>query len=286
MDVRRTGLWSPELRLHHDPVEIHEAAAELDQQGWGTLWIPGLGGGDILGDAERLLRATENAVVATGVLSIWRHPAPEMAAGHARLRQDYGHRLLLGLGVSDAAAARDAGGNYRPLAALGHYLDLLDEAPEPVPAEERLIAAMGPKLTALAGSRSAGTHPFLVTPEFTAGARAVLGTGPLLAPYQAVVVDTDPNRARATARGFLAPFIGMGHYANSLLRQGFSEEDLAAGGSDHLIDAVVAWGDVDTIGKRVKAHHDAGATHVALHAIGRERGLPLTEWRDLAPLAA
>ncbi|EGX57281.1 hypothetical protein SZN_23596 [Streptomyces zinciresistens K42] len=285
MHIGKTGIWSPELRLHPDPVEIHEAAAELDQHGWGALWIPGLGGGDILGDAERLLRATENATVATGVLSIWRHPAAETAEGHARLRRAYDHRLLLGLGVSDAAAARHAGGTYRPLAALDSYLDALDLAKEPVPAEERVVAAMGPKLTELARRRSAGTHPFLVTPEFTAGARADLGPGPLLAPYQAVVVDADPERARETARGFLSPFIGMGHYAKSLLRQGFTEDDLSDGGSDRLIDAVVAWGDIDAIGERIRAHHDAGASHVALHAIGAGGGLPLTAWRQLAPLA-
>ncbi|MFE0519095.1 TIGR03620 family F420-dependent LLM class oxidoreductase [Streptomyces sp. NPDC058954] len=285
MDIGTTGIWSPELRLHPDHVEIHEAAAELDQQGWGALWIPGLGGGDILGDAERLLRATENAAVVTGVLSIWRHAAEDMASGHARLGREYGHRLLLGLGVSDAAAAERAGGTYRPLAALNTYLDALDRHTDPVPADERLIAAMGPKLTELAGRRSAGTHPFLVTPDFTATARAVLGAAPLLAPYQAVVVDRDPSRARTTARRFLAPFIGMGHYANSLLRQGFTEDDLAHGGSDRLIDAVVAWGDLDAIDKRVNAHLDAGATHVALHAISAEEGLPRAQWQALAPLA-
>ncbi|MFI1791056.1 LLM class F420-dependent oxidoreductase [Streptomyces olivaceoviridis] len=177
MDLGTTGIWSPELRLHPDPVEIHEAAAELDQQGWGAPWIPGLGGGDILGDAERLLRARENAAIVTGLLSIWRHTPEDMAAGHARLRREYGHRLVLGLGVSDAAARR-AGGTYRPLAALNTYLDALDRHAEPVPADERLVAAMGPKLTELAGRRSADTHPFPVTPDFTATARGVLGPAP------------------------------------------------------------------------------------------------------------
>ncbi|MEU9240378.1 TIGR03620 family F420-dependent LLM class oxidoreductase [Streptomyces sp. NPDC048385] len=285
MDIGTTGLWSPELRLHADPAEITEAAAELDERGWGALWIPGLGGGDILGDAERLLRATRRTTVATGVLSIWRHPAEEMAAGHARLRRQYGRPVLLGLGVSDAAAAHRAGTAYRPLSALSGYLDELDESPTPVAAGERLVAAMGPKLTELAGGRSAGTHPFLVTPDFTATARGLLGPAPLLAPYQAVVVDDDPDRARTTARGFLSTFIGMGHYAASLRRQGFSEDDLAHGGSDRLIDAVVAWGDIDAIDKRVRAHLDAGATHVALHVISAHGGLPRTEWRALAPLA-
>ncbi|MGI5230192.1 TIGR03620 family F420-dependent LLM class oxidoreductase [Actinoallomurus sp. CA-142502] len=282
MHIGRIGIWSPELR---DPGQAEEAAAELDRQGWGALWIPGLGGGDILGDAERLLRATDDAVVATGVFSIWRHPADEMAAGHARLRKTYGHRLLFGLGVSDAEAARAAGGTYRPLAAMNAYLDRFDQAPEPVPPGERIVAAMGPKLTELAARRSAGTHPFLVTPGFTATARSLLGTGPLLAPYQAVVVDDDAGRARTTARRFLATFIAMDHYAQSLLRQGFTEADLADGGSDRLIDAVVAWGDVATIGERVRAHHDVGADHVALHVITDRPGPPRAEWRALAPLA-
>lgn len=285
MHVRTTGIWSPELRLHSDKAELADAAAELDALGWGTLWIPGLGGGDILGDSQRLLHATRNAAVATGVLSIWRHPAEAMAEGYTRLSTEYGDRFVLGLGVSDAAAADKAGATYRPLAALNSYLDRLDQAPDPVPAENRVVAAMGPRLTALAARRSAGTHPFLVTPEFTADARTILGPGPLLAPYQAVVVDDDPQRARDTARGFLGTFIRMSHYADSLLRQGFSQEDLAGSGSDRLIDAVVAWGTPDAIGARVQAHLDAGATHVALHVISSRPGLPRAEWRALAPLA-
>lgn len=284
MFTGRTGIWSPELRAG-DPAAISEAAGELDQHGWGTLWIPGLGGGDVLRDAERLLRATENAAVATGVVSIWRYRAAELAVGHARLRSTYDHRFLLGLGVSDAAAARDVGAVYRPLAALGAYLDELDRALDPLPADERIVAALGPKLTELAGRRSAGTHPFMVTPGYTARARALLGPEPMLAPYQAVVVEPDPARARAMARAFLGPFVAMGHYARNLLRQGFTEQDLAGGGSDRLIDAVVAWGDVESIGKRVRAHHDAGADHVALHVITDHPGLPLVEWRQLATLA-
>jgi probable F420-dependent oxidoreductase len=284
MFIGRTGLWSVELRTQNPP-EVHDVAAELDQHGWGALWIPGLAGGDILGDAERLLRATSNAAVATGVLGIWGYPASDMAAGHARLRHTYGPRFMLGLGVSDAASARKTGGVYRPLAAMDAYLDQLDQAPDPVPADERIVAAMGPKLTELAGRRSAGTHPFLVTPEFIAEARTLLGPKALLSPYQAVVLSTDADHARNTARGFLAPAFTMSHYARSLLRQGFTEDDLADGGSNRLIDAFVAWGDVDTIAERIRAQHDAGADHVALHVISGRSGFPLREWQDLAPLA-
>lgn len=283
MDVGRTGIWSIELRSA-DPGAVQDAAAELDTMGWDTLWIPGLGGGDILGDSERLLRATSSAKVAVGVLSIWRHPAADMAAGHARLRRRYGSRLLLGLGVSDPAAAREAGRDYRPLSDMGGYLDELDAAPAPVPADERLMAALGPKMVHLAARRTAGVHPFLVTPEYSAATRQLLGQGPLLAPYQAVVLERDPGAARAAAREFVGTFLSMDHYARNVLRQGFTEEDVAGGGSDRLIDSLVAWGDVETIGNRVRAHHQAGADHVCLHVLGAGSAMPLPQWRELAAL--
>jgi probable F420-dependent oxidoreductase len=280
MDMGRVGLWSIELRTA-DPGQITDAAEELDELGWGALWIPGLGGGDILGDSERLLRATRAAKIGIGVLSIWRHQATEMAAGHARLQDEYGRRLLLGLGVSDPAAAQGAGRPYRPLADMGAYLDTLDQAA--VPADERVMAALGPRMVELAGTRTAGVHPFMVTPEYSAATRARLGAGPLLAPYQAVVLERDPATARAAARAFLGGFLSMDHYARNLLRQGFGEEDLAGGGSDRLIDSVVAWGEVAAVGDRVRAHHQAGADHVCLHVVGAN-GLPLPAWRELSAL--
>jgi probable F420-dependent oxidoreductase len=284
MDLGRLGIWSVELRLG-DPGEIRESAAELDELGWGTLWIPGLGGGDILADSERLLQATRTTKVATGIISIWRHDAEQMAAGHAELQKAHGRRMLLGLGVSDPAAARDAGRPFRPVADMNDYLDRLDNADTPLPVDERILAALSPKLVRLAGRRTAGVHPFMVTPESTATTRELLGPGPQLAPYQAVVLEKDPDKARTAARDFLATFLGMDHYAASLHRQGFTDADLADGGSDRLIDGVVAWGEVETIGERLQAHHDAGADHVALHVLTTAEGFPRREWRELAALA-
>ena len=272
MDLGRTGIWSIELRMA-DPAEITDFRRRARRTRLGSTVDPGLGGGDILGDSERLLRATRSTKVAIGIISIWRHEAEEMAAGHTRLQDGYGRRLLLGLGVSDPAAAQSAGHAYRPLADMSAYLDSLDQAPR-VPTDERVMAALGPRMTELAGRRTAGVHPFMVTPEYSAAARELLGDGPLLAPYQAVVLERDPGKARAAARDFLGGFLAMDHYARSLRRQGFTEEDLAGGGSDRLIDGVVAWGDVETIGNRVRAHHQAGADHVCLHVVGAVRGLP------------
>lgn len=282
MRLGRLGLWSVELRTG-DPGQIRDAAAELDELGYGTLWIPGLGGGDVTGDSARLLAATRSVTVATGVINIWRHDPARTAADHRLLGARYGHRSVLGLGVGDADAASAAGQPFRPLTQLRTYLDRLDQAETPVPPGERMLAAMGPKLTELAAGRAAGVHPFLVTPEATAHSRGLLGAGPLLAPYQAVVLERDPARARAAARGFLGMFLGLDHYARSLRRQGFTDGDLAGGGSDRLIDAMVARGDVAAVERRVRAHHDAGADHVCLHVLGGG-GMPRRQWRELAAL--
>jgi probable F420-dependent oxidoreductase len=148
------------------------------------------------------------------------------------------------------------------------------------------MAALGPKMIELAGQRTFGIHPFMVIPEYSAAAREQLGQRALIAPYQAVVLEADPGKARAAARGFLGVFLGMDHYARNLLRQGFTEDDLTGGGSDRLIDSIVAWGDVEAIGTRVRAHHQAGADHVCLHVVGSDSAMPLGEWRELAALTS
>jgi probable F420-dependent oxidoreductase len=124
----------------------------------------------------------------------------------------------------------------------------------------------------------------MVTPEYSAAARKQLGDGPLIAPYQAVVLEDDPGKARSAAREFLGVFLGMDHYVRNLRRQGFTEDDLTHGGSDRLIDSVVAWGDVEAIGTRIRAHHQAGADHVCLHVVGAGSAMPLPQWRELASL--
>ncbi|MEV6898531.1 TIGR03620 family F420-dependent LLM class oxidoreductase [Amycolatopsis sp. NPDC051372] len=284
LDIGRVGIWSVELRTAA-PDEIADAAAELDELSFGALWIPGLGGGDIVGDLERLLEVTRGLTVAPAVSSIWRHPAKELAAGHARLTGTYGDRVLLGLGVSDPGTAAEHGHEYRPLHDMAAYLDELDAEPDPVAAERLILAAMGPKMVGLARRRAGGTHPFLVTADYSATARELLGTGPLLAPYLAVTLERDPAKARAAGRGFLAWFFGAPAYRKSLLAQGFTEADLAEGGSDRLVDSVLAWGDIDAIGKRVEEHLQAGADHVALHVVGGGDGMPMPQWRELAGLA-
>jgi len=283
MDLGPVGIWSGPLR-RGDPAEVADAANELDELGFGALWFPGGAGGDVLGDARRLLQASRRAVVATGILNVWMHDPADVAAGHAALTRDYPNRFLLGLGVSHAPPVERSGQVYEhPLAMMRSYLDVLDAGDPPVPSAERVLAALGPKMLTLARDRTAGAHPYLVGPEHTALAREALGPGPLLAPEQKVVLETDPARARAIGRQHLARYLELPNYTNNLLRTGYTDDDLAAGGSDRLVDGIVAWGDLAAIDARVRAHRDAGADHVCLQVLLDDpAALPREEWRALA----
>jgi probable F420-dependent oxidoreductase len=286
--LRGTGIWSGELRFKRDRAAAVAAAVELDELGFDALWIPGgTGTGLPLFDvAAELLDATRRATVATGILSIWVQDAQSAAAGHERLHDAYGARFLLGLGISHAAfvegEAADALLN-RPRTAMLRYLDALDAAAGTDLSGERVLAALGPRMLELARDRSAGAHPYFVTPEHTRFAREALGDGPLLAPEQAVVLERDPARAREIARAHMDVYLGLPNYTNNLLRFGFTEDDLRDGGSDRLVDAVVCWGDEDAVRARVDEHRAAGADHVTLQVLSGRRGdLPLPEWRRLA----
>ena len=283
----RLGVWSGELRDAGRP-QAREAAAALGAQGLHTLWIPGLDGRGAFDDVRHLLAAAPRATVALGVLGIWGQDPADVAERVHALDGDFGPRTVIGFGVSNQHAAASAGQVYGdPIAAMSGYLDALDGAAYPVPAARRLLGALGPKMAGLAASRTAGLHPFLVTPEYTAATRARLGPAPLIAPHQAAVFDTDPSRARAIARDRIGAFIGFPAYRTNLRHLGFAEADLAPGGSDRLIDAVVAHGTADNIRARIQAHLDAGADHVAVHVLtgeGSAGALPTGQWRELAGL--
>ncbi|MEZ5143203.1 MAG: LLM class F420-dependent oxidoreductase [Acidimicrobiales bacterium] len=281
-----TGVWSAPLR-YGDAGERIEAAAELEALGYSALWVPDVGG-DLFGDVSLLLDATTETVVATGILNLWVHEPADAAAGYHRVVGAHGRRLLVGIGVSHAPFVNATGGTYeRPLTRMREYLDALDAAPEPLPADDRVLAALGPKMLELARTRAAGTHPYLVTPEHTAAARAALGDGPLVASEQAVVLETDPARAREIGRQHLAIYLGLPNYANNWKRIGFTDDDTAEGGSDRLVDALVAWGDEATIAARVQEHREAGADHVCLQVLTDDPfAFPRQQWRRLAPAVA
>ncbi|MEU5096178.1 LLM class F420-dependent oxidoreductase [Streptomyces sp. NPDC020996] len=278
--VGRYGVWSIGLRSE-DPArrgELAETAAELEQLGYGAVW---LGGSTAVRHAVPLVEATSRITVGTSIQSIWQYPAADSAAAFAELEKAHPGRFLLGLGVSHAQFTDQY---RRPYSSLVAYLDALDEAG--VPAPRRVLAALGPRTLELSRDRAAGAIPYLVTPEHTAYARQILGEGPLLAPELKVVLEKDPDRARTLARDYLAMYLALPNYTGNFLRHGFTEADLADGGSDRLVDAVFAWGDETAIRSRIDTFFAAGADHVALQVVdgGTRESLPRRAWRELASL--
>ncbi|GAA2206894.1 LLM class F420-dependent oxidoreductase [Nonomuraea monospora] len=267
----RVGVWNSTLSSEAAAFE-REAAAEIESLGFGALWIGETPTGkEALTHAAILLGGTSSLTVATGIASIWGRDATAAANGANTLSEAYEGRFVLGIGVSHAPAVQGRGHDYRkPVSAMREYLDAMDateySGPLPAPAP-RLLAALRGKMLELAAQRAYGAHPYFVTPEHTARARAVLGPEPVLAPEQTVILESDADRARQIARGFTARYLALPNYANNLLDLGWKEDDLAGGGSDALVDAIVAWGDPETIIERVRAHLDAGADHVCIQPL-------------------
>jgi probable F420-dependent oxidoreductase len=267
----RVGVWNGTLGGESAAFE-REAAAEVERLGFRTLWIGETPTGkEALVHAALLLGATQQLMVATGIASIWGRDATAAANGADALAEAFDGRFVLGLGVSHAPAVAARGHDYsRPVSAMRTYLDAMDATkyggplPEPAP---RLLAALRPNMLELAARRAQGAHPYFVPVEHTARARAVLGPEPILAPEQTVVLDTDPARARRTARRFMSLYLALPNYVNNLRELGWRDEDFADGGSDALVDAVVAWGEPDKIIDRVRAHLDAGADHVCIQPL-------------------
>jgi probable F420-dependent oxidoreductase len=279
-----TGIWSGQLR-YGDQTEAVQHAAELEQLGYSTLWIPDVGG-DLATPLGNLLGATSTATVATGILNVWMHTPDEAAADHARLVAAHGPRYMCGIGISHRPFVdhvKEAGTYQKPIEHIAGYLDGLDAATPPLAVGDRMVAALGPRMLELAAARTAGTHPYLVTPELTAAARKGIGAG-LVASEQGVVLETDPTTARAIARLHLRTYLGLPNYSNNWKRQGFTDDDIADGGSDRLVDALVAWGDEATVAARVQEHRDAGADHVCIQVLtANPAEFPIAQWRALAP---
>ena len=283
MKLTGAGIWSGGLR-YGDAGSIADAAAELDDLGFEAIWIPDVGG-DVFGAVEVLLRAAPRIAVATGILNIWMHEPAEVAARRVAWSADWQRRFLLGLGVSHQPLIDHGNpGRYtKPYSKMVEYLDGLDQAEAPYPVDARVLAALRPKMLGLAHDRAAGIHPYFVPAEHIAKARETLGPESLIAVELAVVIDTEPTTARETARRHTAVYVNLPNYTNNLRDFGFADDDFADRGSDRLVDAIVAWGNVDTIEQRVAAMRDAGADHVCVQVIRPDDELPRDEWRELAP---
>jgi probable F420-dependent oxidoreductase len=279
MELGRLGVWSIGIRQVADPA-IPVAAAELEQLGYGTIWYSGGSGTRGFDIGRILLQATGRISVATGITSIWATTAAQSAVGFEQLEQVAPGRFLLGLGVSHAPMVNhgDPDRYRRPLQTMARYLDELTA----VPRQRRIVAALGPKMLDLAQRKSLGTHPYLVTPHMTARTRDQVPPGSLVAVEQGVVLETDPARARAVAREHLSGYLKLPNYVNNWLRSGYQPHDVSEGGSDRLVDDLIAWGDAAAIGDRIRAHYAAGADHVCIQVMGGATPVPVPEWRAIA----
>jgi probable F420-dependent oxidoreductase len=273
MDLGRIGVWTSYRPFGAE--RAGEAAKLIEQLGYGTWWV---GASPHVPDLRPVLEATSTLVAATGILNVWANEPAETAAADAATRAEFPGRLMLGIGIGH----REATTEYRaPLATMREFLDGLDASETPPPADERCLAALGPKMLDLAGERTAGTHSYFVPVEHTRAARERLGPGKLVAPELACVVDTDPVRAKSVARNYAKLYLGLRNYVQNLLQCGFTAEDVANGGSDRLIDAIVPQGSAEQIAEIVRAHLDAGADHVCVQPLG-EDGIPNDGWSALA----
>jgi len=286
-DLGRVGLWTAALDAL-DVAAARDAVAQLDEQGWGALWFGEAYGREAFTAAALHLAASERLVVATGIASIYGRDAVAANAAARTLHEAHPGRFLLGLGVSHAPLVeRMRGHTYgRPVQAMSEYLDALDAAPYVVAGDPgppgRVLAALGPRMLELARDRADGAHPYLVTPEHTASARALLGDGPVLAVEQAVVLGEDVDEWRRRAHWHLEIYTGLPNYRASWVRQGFGEQDFGRGGSERLKQALVPRGLAAAV-DRVREHLEAGATHVCLQALGADAfTVPTQDWAELA----
>lgn len=281
MNLGSFGIYT--FDFEHQPAEqIRDSVQELEQRGWRTVWFPEVGGREALTQAGYLLSFTERLHVVNGIARIWSRGAPATHAASALLADAYPGRHVLGLGFGGARPGA------KPLAAMAEYVDELDalakDSPNPAPQTpvRRILAAYGPKMLALARDRSAGAHTYHVNTAHTAQAREILGPDAFLGVEHAVLLETDPDKARATAREHLERYLNTPYNVAKFRRLGYSDEEIGHGGSDRIVDDLVFWGDVDTVVDKLRAHVTAGADHVAVQVIGTERGgTAMPHWRRL-----
>lgn len=285
----KLGLWT--FQLDMQPMkEAQKYIAQIEELGFGAVWVPEAVGREPFASTSLLLSATERIVLATGIASLHARSAMTMQAGWKTVTEAFPDRFLLGIGVSHQPAVEGFHGTSydKPYSTMVAYLEAMDRglyfAAQPSTPPQRCLAALGPKMLKLSAEKTLGAHPYFVPVEHTPIARAALGPDAMLAPEQAVVFSTDPSEARAVARGFMSTYLGLPNYTNNLRRLGWSEEDIA-GPSDRLVDAIVAWGTLDDIRDRIVAHLAGGADHVCVQVLSANpAAVTMDEFRQLATL--
>ena len=285
-DLGKVGIWQGVLDGH--PVGVlRDTVAELDEAGWPTIWIPETVSRDPFVSASLMLAATKDLQVATGIASIWARDAMTTANASITLNEAYNGRFVLGLGVSHHTLTEGVRKHdySKPFSAMRTYLEHMDASlfrgVKPEQPTMRLLAALGPKMLELSATAADGAHPYFVPVEHTEIARTVIGPEKYLATEQMVVLETDPSKAREIARQHMSIYLGLPNYANNLMRLGYTEDEIT-NADDRVVDAIVAWGTVDTVLDRVTAHHDAGADHVCIQVLEADRStVPIEAWRAI-----
>jgi probable F420-dependent oxidoreductase len=283
MAERYVSVWQPYFLGPGDGNSVVEAAAELEELGYHRIWFSaGFQNGGVPSRFRELLDGTKRIGVAPGILSIWHSDPAEVAVFVADTERAHPGRFLLGLGTSHAVLVDNTGGQYRkPYSKMVAYLDALDAAG--VAPEQRALAALGPRMLELSRDRSRGAHPYFVPVEHTAEARAVLGSGALLAPEVAVVFEADADAARAVAREYTTGYLTLPNYTDNLRRLGWTDADLAGGGSDRLVDALIPWGTPEQVAAGIEKHYRAGADEVTIQVLGVDsQTFPAEAFRALA----
>jgi len=273
MRVSEIGVWTSYRAIGEQ--NAGEAATLAQALGFGVFW---LGGSPHLPALTPLLDATDSLIVATGILNVWQNDPRTVAAEHAQLTSEFPGRVLLGVGIGHPEATSHYSS---PLSTMRSFFDGLDNADVPVPRDQRCMAALGPRMLDLSAQRSLGAHSYFTPVAHTRFARERVGTDALIAPELACVLDPDGDRARATAREYAALYLGLRNYTSNLLKFGFTDEDIADGGSDRLIDAIIPHGTATEIATVAREHLHAGANHVCLQPVGVS-GVPSEQWTALA----
>jgi probable F420-dependent oxidoreductase len=283
MTQRFVSVWQPFFLAAESTPAAVDAAAELERLGYHRIWFSAGFDEKLPPRFRELLDGTERIGVASGIATVWHTSPAEVAAFTEDAERDHPGRFLLGLGASHAVLVENDGTDYRkPYSKTVEYLDALDAAG--LAPERRVLAALGPRMLELSRDRSAGAHPYFTTAEHTAEARSTIGPDRLLAPEVAVVLEPDPQKARAVARQYTAGYLTLPNYTNNLRRFGFTDDDLAGGGSDRLVDAVIPWGTADQVAAGLEKHFRAGADEVAIQVLngGDATSFPAEAFRALA----
>ena len=289
MNLGRAGAWLGSM-ANLPAKDLRRAVAEIEQMGFGTIWLGESLAREPFAGAAIILAATTRVTVATGIANIYVRDATAMINGARTLAEAWPNRFVLGVGVSHVPLVKARGHQYeRPVSAMRAYLEAMENAPYraamPNPPPSILLAALGVNMLQLARERTAGAHPYFVPVEHTLEARGVLGEDRVLAPELAVVFARNREGARATGERYMRTYLGLENYRRNLLRLGWPHDELEPPGSDRIFDAVIAWGPDEEIARKVRLHHEAGADHVAVQVLtATPERAPLDDLRRLAPL--